>query len=102
MASRLMSCWSTFAFGCRQEVLQLHVPGWEVVGGSQGAVHPDPVEVVGYSPGWPERFWDWSVRLARELGAVASRIDHVGSTAVPGLAAKPIVDVQVKRPRRGG
>lgn len=79
------------------EVLQLHVPGWEVVGGSQ-RVRPDPVEVVGYDPGWPERFRDWSVRLARELGAVASRIDHVGSTAVPGLAAKPIIDVQVSVP----
>jgi GrpB-like predicted nucleotidyltransferase (UPF0157 family) len=37
-------------------------------------------------------------RLAKELGATAVRIDHVGSTAVPGLAAKPVIDVQVSVP----
>jgi GrpB-like predicted nucleotidyltransferase (UPF0157 family) len=34
-------------------------------------------------------------RLARALGELACRIDHHGSTAVPGLEAKPIIDIQV-------
>jgi GrpB-like predicted nucleotidyltransferase (UPF0157 family) len=56
---------------------------------------PMPVQVVAYDPGWPERFEAWRDRLAGLLGPVACRIEHVGSTSVPGLAAKPIVDIQV-------
>ena len=56
---------------------------------------PEPVRVVAYDPGWPERFEGWRGRLAGLLGAVACRIEHVGSTSVPGLAAKPVVDIQV-------
>jgi GrpB-like predicted nucleotidyltransferase (UPF0157 family) len=59
---------------------------------------PMPVLVVPYDPGWPERFEAWRGRLAGLLGPVACRIEHVGSTSVPGLAAKPIVDIQVSVP----
>lgn len=55
----------------------------------------DPIQVVPYDPAWPARFEDWRRRLATALGPVARRIDHVGSTAVPGLASKPIIDVQI-------
>jgi putative glutamine amidotransferase len=48
-----------------------------------------------YDPAWPSRFEEEAARLRAALGAVAVSIDHVGSTAVPGLAAKPIVDIQV-------
>jgi GrpB-like predicted nucleotidyltransferase (UPF0157 family) len=41
------------------------------------------------------RFGELGSRLRSELGEVALRIDHIGSTAVPGLAAKPIIDVQI-------
>jgi GrpB-like predicted nucleotidyltransferase (UPF0157 family) len=54
-----------------------------------------PVDVVAYDQGWPERFEAWRGRLAELLGPVALRIEHVGSTSVPGLAAKPVVDIQV-------
>jgi GrpB-like predicted nucleotidyltransferase (UPF0157 family) len=54
-----------------------------------------PVEVVAYDQGWPERFEAWRGRLAELLGPVALRIEHVGSISVPGLAAKPVVDIQV-------
>ena len=40
-------------------------------------------------------------RLATALGETALRIDHVGSTAVPGLAAKPVIDIQVSVPDVG-
>jgi GrpB-like predicted nucleotidyltransferase (UPF0157 family) len=55
----------------------------------------DPIEVVPYDPGWRDRFGDLRARLTAALGPVATRIEHVGSTSVPGLAAKPVVDVQV-------
>ena len=51
--------------------------------------------VDNYDPGWPELFNELSQRLRSALGGVAIRIDHIGSTAVPGLAAKPIIDVQI-------
>jgi GrpB-like predicted nucleotidyltransferase (UPF0157 family) len=76
------------------EVLRLHIPGWELVAGSDRA-RQDPIEVVAYDPAWPERYARWRRRLQQELGKTALRIEHIGSTAVPGLAAKPIIDVQV-------
>ena len=54
-----------------------------------------PIIVVPYAPEWPARFADLAARLRQTLGAVAVRIDHIGSTAVPGLAAKPIIDIQI-------
>jgi GrpB-like predicted nucleotidyltransferase (UPF0157 family) len=53
------------------------------------------VVVVAYDEAWPEVFRRRSGALRTALGDVALRIDHVGSTAVPGLAAKPIVDIQI-------
>jgi len=55
----------------------------------------EPIVVVAYDPKWPEEFREVGRRLRSALGTVALRIDHVGSTAVPGLDAKPVIDVQV-------
>lgn len=55
----------------------------------------DEVEIVAYDPAWSARFASLGRALRAELGEVACRIDHIGSTSVPGLAAKPIVDLQV-------
>ncbi len=51
--------------------------------------------VVPYDPAWPAAFQAEADRLRDALGPLALRIDHHGSTAVPGLAAKPIIDIQV-------
>jgi GrpB-like predicted nucleotidyltransferase (UPF0157 family) len=51
--------------------------------------------VVAYDPAWPELFAALAIRLRGALGGVALRIDHFGSTSVPGLDAKPIIDVQI-------
>lgn len=51
--------------------------------------------MVPYRPEWPERFREWRARLAQALGEGAQRINHVGSTSVPGLAAKPVIDLGV-------
>ncbi len=56
----------------------------------------DPaVRIVDYDPGWPEEAERELARVAEALGDLAMRLDHVGSTSVPGLAAKPILDLQV-------
>jgi GrpB-like predicted nucleotidyltransferase (UPF0157 family) len=53
------------------------------------------IRVVAYDPAWPTAFAAEAARLGTALGSVALRIDHHGSTAVPGLAAKPIIDIQI-------
>jgi GrpB-like predicted nucleotidyltransferase (UPF0157 family) len=55
----------------------------------------DRVVIVAYDRGWPARFTELGARLRAGLGEVALRIDHIGSTAVVGLDAKPILDVQL-------
>jgi GrpB-like predicted nucleotidyltransferase (UPF0157 family) len=55
----------------------------------------DRVEVVAYDPRWPTLFGQQAAMLRAALGEVALRIDHIGSTAVPELAAKPIIDIQI-------
>jgi GrpB-like predicted nucleotidyltransferase (UPF0157 family) len=56
----------------------------------------DPaVRIVDYDPAWPAEAERELARVAAALGGLAVRLDHVGSTSVPGLAAKPIVDLQV-------
>jgi GrpB-like predicted nucleotidyltransferase (UPF0157 family) len=57
--------------------------------------HVPIVTVVAPSETWAAEFGSVGPRLRNELGALALRIDHIGSTAVPGLAAKDILDIQV-------
>jgi GrpB-like predicted nucleotidyltransferase (UPF0157 family) len=56
---------------------------------------PGPIRIVDYDPDWPEHFEVIRVPVAEVLGSLAATIEHVGSTAVPGLAAKPIIDLDV-------
>ena|SRR5450432_1229640 len=53
------------------------------------------LEIVPYDPDWPTAFDAEARRLRNVLGALALRIEHNGSTAVLGLGAKPIIDIQV-------
>jgi GrpB-like predicted nucleotidyltransferase (UPF0157 family) len=53
------------------------------------------LELVPYDPAWPAAFEAEAARIRAALGSIALRIDHHGSTSVPGLAAKPIIDIQV-------
>ena len=54
-----------------------------------------PVEIAPASPAWPGEFRRIGQALRAALGPLALRIDHVGSTSVPGLPAKDVIDVQV-------
>jgi GrpB-like predicted nucleotidyltransferase (UPF0157 family) len=56
------------------------------------------LEIVPYDRLWPDQFEAEARRVGAALGEGALRVDHVGSTAVPGLAAKPVIDLQVSVP----
>jgi GrpB-like predicted nucleotidyltransferase (UPF0157 family) len=57
-----------------------------------------PIEVVDYDPRWPLRYQRERDRIAAALGEHAVAIEHVGGTAVPGLPAKPVIDIMVGVP----
>lgn len=56
---------------------------------------PGIVEIVPYDAEWPLHFAELGASVRAMCGDTARRIDHIGSTAVAGLAAKPIIDVQI-------
>jgi GrpB-like predicted nucleotidyltransferase (UPF0157 family) len=60
-----------------------------------GGVEVRELEVVDYDDGWPAIFAEQERRLRDALGTADVSIEHIGSTSVPGLAAKPIVDIVV-------
>lgn len=51
------------------------------------------INVVEYNPKWPSHFEQESLKLQNLLGDLANNIHHIGSTAVSGLMAKPIIDI---------
>ncbi len=53
------------------------------------------VEIIAYMQTWPGEFMLIGTTLRGGLGELALRIDHIGSTSVPGLAAKDIIDIQI-------
>jgi GrpB-like predicted nucleotidyltransferase (UPF0157 family) len=53
------------------------------------------VEVVAYDAAWPHLFAAQEARIRAALGAAALLVEHVGSTSVPGLRAKPVIDIQL-------
>lgn len=54
-----------------------------------------PIVIVEYDPRWPAMFERERERIRGALGVRSLAIEHIGSTAVPGLAAKPIIDILV-------
>ena len=64
-------------------------------------IETEPVEIVDYNPAWPAQFADLAKRVhAAFADGPLLVIEHVGSTAVVGLAAKPIIDLDVILPSR--
>lgn len=55
----------------------------------------ETVEIVDYDPTWPERFTWFAERIRASLGDTVLAIEHVGSTSVPGLAAKDVIDIDL-------
>lgn len=58
-----------------------------------GGVEHRRIEIVAYDPCWPEAFRTHAQLIATALGEAALQIEHIGSTAVPGLNAKAIIDI---------
>ena len=75
-----------------QRALGVIWPGFEQVAPVRAA---ERVEMAPYNPRWAQLFATIRSRLVEHLGAAAHRVDHIGSTSIPGLDAKPIIDVQV-------
>jgi GrpB-like predicted nucleotidyltransferase (UPF0157 family) len=76
-----------------RRALEVIWPGFETTEDSDREM--EPVDLVPYDSAWASRFVRWRDRIAHVLGHHAVRVEHVGSTSVPGLAAKPILDIQV-------
>ena len=60
-----------------------------------GGVEKREIVIVDYDPRWAGKFQRHAAIVSEVLGAKALGIEHVGSTSVPGLAAKPIIDIDV-------
>src|SRR5262245_9074532 len=60
-----------------------------------GGVEKREIKIVDYDTDWPQRFEKHAGIIADALGSSARRIEHIGSTSVPELAAKPIIDILV-------
>lgn len=58
-----------------------------------GGVEKREIEIVAYDPHWVEVFQEHATIIATVLGRAALRIEHIGSTSVPALDAKPIIDM---------
>ncbi len=82
----------TERFGLARQAIPHMWPGFSVTSGTERS---SLLVVKDYDPAWPQRYARWRQRISAALGPAALRIEHVGSTSVPGLAAKPIVDIQV-------
>jgi GrpB-like predicted nucleotidyltransferase (UPF0157 family) len=57
-----------------------------------------PIEIREYEPSWPDAYAREAARIRGVLGHRVVRLEHVGSTAVPGLSAKPIIDLALEVP----
>ena len=64
---------------------------WVVAGAGPGT----GIEVTGPDPGWPRDYDGLASRIREALGWRVLQLEHIGSTAVPGLAAKPIIDIDL-------
>ncbi|WP_333651636.1 GrpB family protein [Lacrimispora sp.] len=56
-------------------------------------LHNAPITLIEYDPHWPELFNQESYRIQSILGCRVLQLEHVGSTSIPGLCAKPIIDI---------
>ncbi|MGD8833145.1 MAG: GrpB family protein, partial [Pseudomonadales bacterium] len=60
-----------------------------------GTPVPERIEIVASDPSWPESFRRLADLIHNVLGELALEVEHVGSTSVPGLPAKPVIDIDL-------
>lgn len=68
---------------------------WPEFAVTTGSDRYDEIILADPDPRWPDQYERWRQRVTAALGSVARRVEHVGSTSVPGLRAKQIIDVQI-------
>ncbi|HLY79494.1 MAG TPA: GrpB family protein, partial [Caulobacteraceae bacterium] len=69
-----------------EEMAAIHV-------GEPVAPHNAPVELAPYDPAWPAQYAAEAAKIRAGVGDGALTLEHVGSTSIPGLSAKPIIDI---------
>ena len=60
-----------------------------------GGLEKREIKIADYDPDWPKKFETHAKIITDALGGFALRVEHIGSTSVPGLAAKPVIDILV-------
>jgi GrpB-like predicted nucleotidyltransferase (UPF0157 family) len=78
-----------------EEITRHHDPAPDANPWVHGPPAPAPVVIVGYDPDWPRRYATLAAAIRAALGDAVLGLDHVGSTSVPGLAAKDVIDIDL-------
>ena len=55
----------------------------------------EKIELVEYDPSWPEKFQREKQKIMEAIGQDVLAIEHIGSTAIPFMIAKPVIDIQI-------
>jgi GrpB-like predicted nucleotidyltransferase (UPF0157 family) len=79
----------------RLVMVNIHPDGKEALAVDARFHAKSRVEILPYKSSWPSEFLSIATTLRMGLGEKALRIDHIGSTSVPGMAAKDVIDIQV-------
>jgi GrpB-like predicted nucleotidyltransferase (UPF0157 family) len=88
--------WLTHKGGLRAEILQDgHIKEKDLVGDGLNMRTTKKVVVVDYNEDWPKHFSQISQKITETIGSLILGIEHVGSTSVPDLMAKPIIDIDI-------
>lgn len=61
----------------------------------KGRPAPESIALLAYDAAWPALYEELAAAIRKALGAVALQLEHIGSTAVPGLPAKPVIDIDL-------
>ena len=78
-----------------QEIVEHHDPDPDENPWVYGEPPKEDIRVAPYDPEWPKVYERLREQIETALGGVALHVEHVGSTAVPGLAAKPVIDIDL-------
>jgi NAD-dependent protein deacetylase/lipoamidase len=73
--------------------LVVHESAGEILAAVASVLREPPLEVVDYDPEWLRRYEEEATRVRAALGDSVVELEHMGSTAVPGLAGKPVIDI---------
>jgi len=82
----------------RRHVLYRKLANQQLETGLIGGIEKREIKIFDYDPEWPNKFAKHAKTISEAVGSFLLRIEHIGSTSVPGLAAKPVIDILVVVP----